>query len=479
MSSTPEYNNDNIKPEPILSQQNHEDGHEDGLVPPPNVDDAAFVRKIDMRVLPMLFIIYFVAFLDRVNISNALTMSMPTDLNLYGDRANIALLIFYIPYIIFEIPSNIVMKKLKPHIWLSGCIIAFGIVMLGQAFVKSYGGLIATRFFLGLAECGIFPGSFYLISFWYKRAEAQKRFTMYWSSVIFAGAFGGLLASGIAKMDGMRGLENWRWIFLLEGIASILVGIFALFFCADFPQQASWLTEDEKVAVIAKTRNFEDDDVSVTKADLVASSKDIKMYLAGFMYFTIVVPIYAFSYFAPTIIKALGYGTIQTQLHSVPPFASALGLCIVVAYFSDRFNIRLPFILLGQLLIIIGLAIMLTTHGKGHFSAEYLGICFITMGAFSSGAVIVCWVLMNMRGHKERSIGSGFVIGVGNAGGIVAVFCFTKDDAPLYRRGYWILMGITLAGVVLSLLYALVIVRDRRRQIRAEGKVDKEKILSL
>jgi MFS family permease len=213
-------------------------------------------------------------------------MSMPTDLNLYGDRANIALLIFYIPYIIFEIPSNIVMKKLKPHVWLSGCIIAFGIVMLGQAFVQSYGGLIATRFFLGLAECGIFPGSFYLISFWYKRAEAQKRFTMYWSSVIFAGAFGGLLASGIAKMDGMRGLENWRWIFLLEGIASILVGIFALFFCADFPQQASWLTEDEKAAVIAKTRNFEDDDVSVTKSDLIASSKDLKLYLAGFMYFS-------------------------------------------------------------------------------------------------------------------------------------------------------------------------------------------------
>lgn len=163
----------------------------------------------------------------------------------------------------------------------------------------------------------------------------------------------------------------------------------------------------------------------------------------------------------------------------MPPFAAALGLCVVVAYFSDRLNIRLPFILLGQILIIIGVAIMLTTHGKSHFSAEYLGICFITMGAFSSGAVIVCWVLMNMQGHKERSIGSGWVIGVGNAGGIVAVFCFTKDDAPLYHRGYWILMGITLAGVVLTLLYALVIVRDRRRQIRDEGKVDKEKVLSL
>jgi MFS family permease len=192
-----------------------------------------------------------------------------------------------------------------------------------------------------------------------------------------------------------------------------------------------------------------------------------------------VVPIYAFSYFAPTIIKALGYGTIQTQLHSVPPFAAALGLCIVTAYFSDRWGIRYPFILLGDLLIIIGLAIMLTVHGAGHFSAEYLGICFITMGAFSSGAVIICWVLMNMQGHKQRSIGSGFVIGVGNAGGILAVFCFTKDDAPLYKRGYWILMAMTLAGTIITVIYGLAVARERRHQDCDDGRADSEKILSL
>ncbi|KAJ5366697.1 hypothetical protein N7541_000638 [Penicillium brevicompactum] len=472
MGITPEHDAD---AKPTSSLPSDEEGH----VSPSNVDDAALVRKIDMRVMPMLFAIYFVAFLDRVNISNALTMSMPEDLNLYGDRANIALLIFYIPYVLLEIPSNIIMKKLKPHVWLSGCIVAFGVVMLGQAFTQNYGGLIATRFFLGLAECGIFPGSFYLISFWYKRAEAQKRFTIYWSSVIFAGAFGGLIASGIAQMDGMRGLENWRWIFLLEGIASILVGIAAFFFCADFPQQASWLNEDEKAAVIAKTRNYEDGDETVTKSDLAECFKDPKSYLATIMYFTIVIPIYAFAYFAPTIIKALGYGTIQTQLHSVPPFAAAIGLCIVTAYLSDLWSIRLPFILFGDLLIIIGLAIMLTTHGAGHFSAEYLGICFITMGAFSAGAVIICWVLMNMQGHKQRSIGSGLVIGIGNAGGIVAVFCFTKDDAPLYKRGYWILMGVTLAGTVTTVVYGLVVARERRRQIQVEGRTDREKIVSL
>ncbi|KAJ5669433.1 hypothetical protein N7462_010503 [Penicillium macrosclerotiorum] len=473
MGITPEHNTINLMP------GSGRPSDEDGPAFPSSVDDAALVRKIDMHVMPMLFAIYFVAFLDRVNISNALTMSMPDDLNLYGHRENIALLIFYIPYIIFEIPSNIAMKKLKPQFWLSGCIIAFGIVMLGQAFVKSYGGLIATRFFLGLAECGIFPGSFYLISFWYKRAEAQKRFTMYWSSVIFAGAFGGLLASAIAKMDGMRGLENWRWIFLLEGVASILIGIIALLCCPNFPQQASWLTEDEKAAVIAKTRNYEDDEAPVTKSDLAEFFKDPKSYLAAIMYFTIVVPIYAFSYFAPTIIKALGYGTIQTQLHSVPPFAAALGLSYLTAYFSDRWNIRYPFILLGDLLIIIGLALMLTMHGTSHFSAEYLGICFITMGAFSSGAIIICWVLMNMQGHKQRSIGSGFVIGVGNAGGIVAVFCFTKDDAPLYKRGYWILMAMALVGTLITVTYGLVIARERRRQIHVDSKSDKEKILSF
>lgn len=163
----------------------------------------------------------------------------------------------------------------------------------------------------------------------------------------------------------------------------------------------------------------------------------------------------------------------------MPPFAAALGLCIVTAYFSDRFNIRLPFILLSDLLIIIGIAIMLTQHGKSNFSAEYLGICFITMGAFSSGAIIICWVLMNMNGHKERSIGSGWVIGVGNAGGIVAVFCFTKDDAPLYKRGYWILMAMALVGTVSAITYGLVIARERRRQVQVEGKEDGEKILSL
>jgi MFS family permease len=213
-------------------------------------------------------------------------MKMPQDLGLTGQQPNVALTVFFVPYILFEIPSNICMKRFSPHVWLSGCISAFGIIMLCQGFVQNYSGLIATRFFLGLAEAGIFPGSFYLISFWYKHEEAQQRFTFYWSSVIFAAAFGGLLATAIANMDGVRGLSNWRWVFILEGVLTVLVGIISFFCVADFPREAKWLTPEEKEVVLAKTRTNESHTVPITIQDILEYFKDIKAYVAAVMYFS-------------------------------------------------------------------------------------------------------------------------------------------------------------------------------------------------
>lgn len=214
-------------------------------------------------------------------------MRLPEELGLTGQQPNAALAVFFVPYIIFEIPSNILMKRFTPHVWLSLCILGFGIVMLCQGFIRNYSGLIATRFFLGLCEAGIFPGSFYLISFWYRRQEAQKRFTVYFCSVIVASAFGGLLASAIAQMDGIRGKSNWRWIFILEGILTILVGIAAFFFVCDFPEQSKWLSEAEKEFVLRKTRTQETagEEEKITRRDLVEFFKDPKNYLGAMMYF--------------------------------------------------------------------------------------------------------------------------------------------------------------------------------------------------
>lgn len=264
---------------------------------------ARLLRKIDWHVLPMLFLVYVAAFLDRqvqphhqrvptltwplprANISNALTMDMPKELHLTGQQPNTALAVFFVPYILFEIPSNILLKKFSPHVWLSICTLGFGVVMIGQGFVKSFGGLVATRFFLGFFEAGIFPGSFYLISFWYKREEAQKRFTVYFCSVILASAFGGLLATGIANMNGVSGRSNWRWIFILEGILTCVVAFLAYFFVSDFPSQAKWLTETERQAVLAKTGEHETAVDKITGRDLADFFKEPMNYLAAIMYF--------------------------------------------------------------------------------------------------------------------------------------------------------------------------------------------------
>jgi MFS family permease len=212
-------------------------------------------------------------------------MGLPKDLNMTGEQPSIALTVFFVPYVLFEVPSNLCLKRFNPHIWLPACISAFGIVMLCQGFVQSYGGLIVTRFFLGLAEAGIFPASFYLISFWYRRDEAQKRFTIYWSSVLAAGSFGGLLASAITNMDGIRGLSDWRWVFILEGILSIIVAIIAFVTVTDFPTEAKWLTPEEKEFIVAKTHADEPHTVPVTLKDVKTFFMDIKIYLGALMYF--------------------------------------------------------------------------------------------------------------------------------------------------------------------------------------------------
>ncbi|OTA98454.1 hypothetical protein M426DRAFT_258683 [Hypoxylon sp. CI-4A] len=432
----------------------------------PHVDEAKLLRKIDLHVMPILFVIYVAAFLDRVNISNALTLGLPAELGLTSDQPNVALTIFFVPYILFEIPSNIIMKRLSPRIWLSACLLGFGVIMIGQGFMKSYGGLLATRFFLGLTEASIFPGSFYLISFWYKNSESQKRFTVYWTSTICAGAFGGLLASAIANMDGIRGLSSWRWVFILEGIATVLIGILAFFTVTDFPQEATWLSQEEKEFLVEKTGANEPRTVSVTTKDVLAFLKKPIHWFGALMYFTILIPSYSIVYFLPSIIQALGYATIQVQLRSVPPFAAAFVFAIAIAYLSDRLHARSPFIFLGLMLLITGLAMLISIHGASHFSVEYGALFLVAMGSFGTGGNIVCWYIMNLQGHVERSISSAWMICFGNIAGIVATFLFIRKDAPNYTSGYSVCLAMGTLCVVSCAGYKWLYWREQKALAR-------------
>ena len=213
MDDKEQYGNRNYDPDIPYADTEYDDDL--GVPCPPYTTQRRLITKIDLRVIPVLSLLYLLAFLDRTNIANAAVFGLQKDLGLTGTQYNTALTIFFVPYVVFEIPSNIILKKLKPHVWLSLCMFGFGLVTICQGLVTNWSGLLATRFFLGLTETGMFPGSFYLIGMWYKRSEAQKRYSFFFGSTSLAGAFGGLLASAIGKMNGMRGYLGWRWIFIL------------------------------------------------------------------------------------------------------------------------------------------------------------------------------------------------------------------------------------------------------------------------
>ncbi|ORY12252.1 MFS transporter-like protein [Clohesyomyces aquaticus] len=450
------------------------------IVCPPHTTERRLVTKIDLHVIPFLCIMYLLAFLDRVNIANANVFGLSKELNIVEkNKYNTALVIFFVPYILFEIPSNILLKKFKPRIWLACCMFAFGLITCLQGLVQSYSGLLATRFFLGLAETGMFPGAFYLIGMWYRRHEAQRRYTFFFSSTTLAGAFGGLLASAIGKMDGMRGYRGWRWIFILEGTLTCIVSIFFFFLLPNFPEEVAWLTEEERTFV--KARLEQDQGKSARERPIKARDvgnvfKDLKIIVGGFMYFGLIVPAYGYAYFSPGILQGYGYSPIQTQLHSVPPWAAAFGFAMVIAWLSDKFRHRFLFAIIPICVCISGFAILITVHD--HRSVQYGALFLVAMGAYSAMPVIVCWFNMNLGGHHRRAVGTAWQVGFGNIGGIIAVYAFLVKDAPRYIPGYSICLAFVCLSALSCLIYFLMCMwenKSRDRNVRNVGLTEYEK----
>ncbi|KAL2811982.1 major facilitator superfamily domain-containing protein [Aspergillus granulosus] len=444
------------------------------------INERKLMTKIDFRLLPCLCVVYIITFLDRVNIGNAAVLGMREDLNITsGTKYNAALMIFFIPYILFEIPSNIFLKKLSPHVWLSLCTFGFGLILILQGLVKSWETLMVTRWFLGMFETGMLPGCVYLLGMWYKRSEAQKRYTFFVSSTILAGAFGGLLASAIGKMDGIRGYRGWRWVFILEGCATCLMAVVNFYLIPDFPEDCKWLKSREfeylRGKLAHETGKLEGS-VQLGFREIVGVFRDWKIFVGAFMYFGQVVAAYGYAYFAPTIIRTYGYGEIKTQLYSVPPWAAAYGCSLIIACLSDYFRNRYLFTMLAILMGMSGFSILLNIRDTSHHNLQYGALFLLTCGCYSATPLFLCWFGMNLGGHRRRLVGTAFQIGFGNIGGIIATYSFLEKDAPLYRNGYIIGLSFCCFSAAMSTLYLIGCwyENNRRDRIMAEGNVTAE-----
>ena len=354
---------------------------------------------------------------------------------------------------------------------------AFGLITVCQGLVTNASGLYATRFFLGLAETGMFPGAFYLIGMWYKRAEAQKRFSFFFSSTSLAGAFGGLIAAGINHIDGKFGHRAWRWIFIIEGTITMFFAIVLFFGIPDFPENAKFLSEKEKRFVTARLEADQGKSAlerRITMKDVGNVLKDYKVLLGGFMYMGLIVPAYSYAFFAPGIIKTFNFSPVQTQLHSVPPWAASFGWSMILAWFSDRFRHRFAFVMGSMCIAIVGFGILLSDASS---NAKYGALHLVTSGVYGSMPIIVCWFNLNLGGHHRRSVGSAWQIGFGNIGGIVATYAFLAKDAPKFIPGYGVSLGFVGLSFLSSTLYFFGIMRANkiRRSTTSVGLTEFEK----
>ncbi|OSD08530.1 MFS general substrate transporter [Trametes coccinea BRFM310] len=400
----------------------------------PDVNESQVLWKIDLRVVPVISVLYLLAFLDRINVSNAVLFNLKQDLNLTGNH--------FIPYILFEIPSNMLLKRFKPHIWLPLCMVVFGVITILQGFTHKFSGL-------------------------YRREEAQKRFSLFYSSTTLAGAFGGLLASAIGKMDGMRGYHGWRWIFILEGTLTAIGAALAYLVIPDFPEDATWLAEDEKEFV--KARLYEDvgdprshDPLTVKSA--LSVFKDYKVLFGPLMYLGVLVPSYSCSYFAPTIIQTFGHSTITTQLLSVPPAACASVATMLIATASDRLRRRFVFLLPCAAVALVGFLVLLVVHDAPR--AQYAALYLAEGGAAAASPIVLCWFETNLGNHHRRAVGTAAQIGFGNIGGIIAAYSFLANDSPRFLPGFSICLGFTALAMVAACGYYVVVAAENRRRDR-------------
>ncbi|KAI3342724.1 major facilitator superfamily domain-containing protein [Ustulina deusta] len=445
-----------------------------------HLDEKKILRKMDIRLIPMLAVLYLLSFLDRGNIGNAKIEGLQEDLHMTNDQYNLTLTVFFLTYAAFEVPSNLLLKRLRPSRWLPAIMVAWGTVVTLMGIVESFKGLLAARVFLGVAEAGLYPGCAYYLTMWYCRREIQLRQAMFFSAASIAGAFSGLLAFAIAKLDGLGGLEGWRWIFILEGIATVVVAVAAFFLLYDFPETATFLTEEERAFVIFRLKNqgnTEDEDegsVRVFEAEefewkyVWAALKDWQIWVNIFVYWGIVCPLYGISLFLPSIIKSLGYVSSTAQLLTIPIYITASILAVVVAYFSDRAGKRSPFVIACMCAILVGYILCISSSTPG---VVYAGVFIAAIGIYPAFAGNITWLSNNLSGSYKRSAGMAIQIGAGNLGGAFASNFYRQKDAPRYTLGHALELAFTSVGLIAAVILVVNYMRinKKRAKIVREG----------
>ncbi len=404
---------------------------------PVNIDDDIYIdkvterkllRKLDLWIVPPVMLLYLLSFLDRVNVGNARLYGMEEDLGLTGNQYQTAVSVLFVTYILSELPSNLVIKRFTPSRWISFITTSWGVVATLTGIVQNYQGLIACRVIMGALEGGLFPGLTIYLTMFYTKRELALRIGYLFVSAAIAGSMGGLLAYGIGFMDGVAGLRGWRWIIIIEGLPTFILGISVWWWLADTPDSAHYLTAEERKLMYLRVRrqvgHTESSD-QMHKADVIEGLKDWKIWLFCVGQFGGDLILYGYSTFLPTIIKGLGnWDTAQVQALTIPCYTLGAISYLVVAYLSDRTQKRAIFVVIFGVVCTAGYAVLVSTAPGG---VKYFGCFLVATGLYVVVGIPLAWLPSNNPRYGKRTVASGLQLTIGNSAGIPAPFVSRND----------------------------------------------------
>ncbi|KAI0716360.1 MFS general substrate transporter [Earliella scabrosa] len=424
--------------------------------------------KMDLFVLPVVTILYFLSSLDRGNIGNARIAGLQEVLHMTNDQYSLALTVTLIPYTLVEIPSNYLMMIVGPRILLPTMAVLWGLTCTLQGVVTNYAGLIACRFFLGLFEGGLLPGiTFYLATF-YPRQMLQLRISIMFSATSLASAFSGLLAAGIIKMEGVGGRPGWAWLFILEGLFTVLFAFAAYFLLPNAAETSYFLKEDEKQLIYRalhddgilgegekKSRNWTEFGKTFVQPHIVL------LAIAGFFSGA---TLSGLSYFLPSIVVGLGYKGSQAQLMSVPPFAVSAVLSIVTAILADRYAHRGLTLIFFALMATTGFAIFL---GSFVNHTRYGSLFLAVPGTFCIGPPLGTWIANNAAPMIRRGTALALLTTMTNLGSILSTWLLGAiSPPPRYTSATITLLVFQIGILVCAVLNLGWLVRENKRKER-------------
>jgi ACS family tartrate transporter-like MFS transporter len=313
---------------------------------------GATLRKISVRLISFLFVLYIVAWLDRVNVGFA-ALQMNSDLGFSSAAFGFGSGVFFLGYCLFEVPSNLVLHRVGARRWISRIMISWGAISVAMMFVRSRPTFYLLRFLLGAAEAGFFPGVIYYLSHWYPEAQRARAIAAFMTAVPVSGIIGGPLSGALLSLNGVLGLAGWQWLFLVEGIPAILLGVIVLAYLTDRPETAHWLSSEEKDWLVSRLAAERDSRVTAHPIGIVSALTNPTIWQLGIIFLLAAIGFYGYSFWAPLVVKSLT-GSSDLGVGIVIGVISAVTIILMLlnSAHSDRtderpWHVSVPLLIMG------------------------------------------------------------------------------------------------------------------------------------